>query len=88
MRDITSFKPLITCVDGCHLVYTNRIGILTTKVDLHQISRVKEADFHCQVSYWKCWKGGELANAMIMGTPQKGYALLETYRYVLQDKNQ
>ncbi|XP_049410410.1 uncharacterized protein LOC125873542 [Solanum stenotomum] len=52
------------------------------------IKNIVQADLGCKISYWKCWKSSEIANAMIRGTPEHGYAVLDGYRHMLMTINE
>ncbi|XP_016504612.2 uncharacterized protein LOC107822574 [Nicotiana tabacum] len=45
-------------------------------------------DFNQNLTYWRRWKVGEIAQAMIRGTQEEGYALLEAYRHVMLSYNE
>ncbi|XP_070057913.1 uncharacterized protein [Nicotiana tomentosiformis] len=45
-------------------------------------------DFNQNLTYWRSWKVGEIAKAMIRGTHEEGYALLEAYRHVMMAYNE
>ncbi|KAH0683251.1 hypothetical protein KY290_021839 [Solanum tuberosum] len=52
------------------------------------IKNIVEADLGCKISYWKCWKSSEIAKAMIRGTPEHGYAVLDGYRHMIMTINE
>ncbi|KAH0715834.1 hypothetical protein KY284_008739 [Solanum tuberosum] len=52
------------------------------------IKNIVQADLGCKISYWKCWKSSEIAKAMIRGTPEHGYAVLDGYRHMLMTINE
>ena len=40
-----------------------------------------------RVSYWKLYKGKEIAKSLVRGTHEHGYAVLDAYRYMLEQSN-
>ncbi|KAH0661393.1 hypothetical protein KY284_026324 [Solanum tuberosum] len=52
------------------------------------IKNIVQVDLGCKISYWKCWKSSEIAKAMIRGTPEHGYAVLDGYRHMLMTINE
>ncbi|KAH0777751.1 hypothetical protein KY290_009162 [Solanum tuberosum] len=52
------------------------------------IKNIVQTDLGCKISYWKCWKSSEIAKAMIRGTPEHGYAVLDGYRHMLMTINE
>ncbi|XP_059289081.1 uncharacterized protein LOC132042573 [Lycium ferocissimum] len=51
------------------------------------MSQSIHTDLGCKVSYWKVWKGMEIAKALTRGTHEQGYAVLDAYRYMLRSAN-
>ncbi|KAH0664043.1 hypothetical protein KY284_028974 [Solanum tuberosum] len=41
----------------------------------------------CKVSYWKIYKGREIAKSLVRGTHDYGHGVLDTYRYMLESAN-
>ncbi|XP_049387194.1 uncharacterized protein LOC125851445 [Solanum stenotomum] len=41
----------------------------------------------CKVSYWKIYKGREIAKSLVRGTHEHGYGVLDAYRYMLESAN-
>ncbi|XP_060217145.1 uncharacterized protein LOC132644571 [Lycium barbarum] len=53
-----------------------------------EIMNIVSIELGCDVSYWTCWKAKQLAQNMIWGTPEHGYATLEAYRYEIEKANE
>ncbi|KAH0683354.1 hypothetical protein KY289_021106 [Solanum tuberosum] len=41
----------------------------------------------CKVSYWKIYKGREIAKSLARGTHEREYGVLDAYRYMLESTN-
>ncbi|KAH0776148.1 hypothetical protein KY290_007559 [Solanum tuberosum] len=41
----------------------------------------------CKVSYWKIYKGREIAKSLVRGTHEHGYGVLDACRYMLESAN-
>ncbi|XP_055814409.1 uncharacterized protein LOC129884059 [Solanum dulcamara] len=53
-----------------------------------EIMNIVSIELGCDVSYWTCWKAKQLAQNMIWGTPEHGYAALEAYQYEIEKANE
>ncbi|XP_055822154.1 uncharacterized protein LOC129890678 [Solanum dulcamara] len=88
-----------TC-DSQHLVSSNPHA--TTKVvgeyykdrfpkgkgpSIKDIQNSISTELGFKVSYWKVWRGTEIAKALVRGTYKYGYAILDAYRYMLTTLN-
>ncbi|XP_049375592.1 uncharacterized protein LOC125840658 [Solanum verrucosum] len=55
--------------------------------NVKDIQRAMFNSFRCSPSYWKCWKGGEVAKEMVRGTAENGYSCLSTFSYMFETLN-
>ncbi|PHU09190.1 hypothetical protein BC332_21050 [Capsicum chinense] len=54
----------------------------------NEIKNIVSKELGCDVSYWTCWMAKQLAQNMICGTPEHGYAKLEAYHYEIEKANE
>ncbi|XP_060182022.1 uncharacterized protein LOC132611639 [Lycium barbarum] len=52
-----------------------------------EIQRTVFREFHCKLSYWKCWKAGIIAKNLVRRTPEHGYGCLPAYSYMVESLN-
>ncbi|XP_047268713.1 uncharacterized protein LOC124898787 [Capsicum annuum] len=52
------------------------------------IKIIVQADLGCKISYWKYLKISEIAKAIIRGTPDYGYTILDGYCHMLMSVNE
>ncbi|XP_049406269.1 uncharacterized protein LOC125869914 [Solanum stenotomum] len=55
--------------------------------NVNEIQRALFNYFHCSLSYWKCWKGGVVANEMVRGTAENKYSCLQAFSYMFETLN-
>ncbi|PHT59436.1 hypothetical protein CQW23_01799 [Capsicum baccatum] len=55
---------------------------------IRDIKIIVQVDLSCKISHWKCLKSSEIAKAMIRGTPEYGYAVLDGYCHMLMSVNE
>lgn len=41
----------------------------------------------CKISYWKIYKGIQIAKSLVKGTHEHGYAVFDVQRYILESTN-
>ncbi|XP_060170384.1 uncharacterized protein LOC132601301 [Lycium barbarum] len=52
-----------------------------------EIQRTVFREFHCKLSYWKCWKAGIIAKNWVRRLPDHGYGCLLAYSYMAESLN-
>ncbi|KAH0739593.1 hypothetical protein KY290_038298 [Solanum tuberosum] len=55
--------------------------------NVNEIQRAMFNSFHCSPSYWKCWKGGVVANEIVRGTAENRYSCLPAFSYMFETLN-